>query len=299
MNEPKDARLSQVQDEGFWRALCPDLTISDHPFAPAAEAFPIDAAQLEKAKQQIVEEGYFAIPELIPRTITQTISKAVSTLERENLPTPFAMIYDEIWRVLSRLSNVLTPILGENYRVVPDCWLWRVEGENQGWSPHRDHEVRRVCIRDDGRPLLLTVWIPFTDVTTEHSCIYVLPTNRDPRLRAKTAGHEIDRESQQNVRALPAAAGSVLGWNQYAMHWGSRGSKWATGPRISVGIYFQSDTKPFRVTTIDLNDGLSFSERLGMIGWMISKYPRYVDCSDELRQFCREVGLRHQDGRPG
>ena len=43
------------------------------------------------------------------------------------------------------------------------------------------------------------------------------------------------------LRALPVEAGAMIGWDTNVFHWGSASSKWATEPRISIGVYYQAD----------------------------------------------------------
>ena len=83
-------------------------------------------------------------------------------------------------------------------------------------------------------PSIVTAWIPLTDVTPLDSCIYVVPAACDPDYYSEERGVRPERIRLQDVRALPAAAGSVVGWSTHLAHWGSRSSRFAAGPRIAV-----------------------------------------------------------------
>ena len=108
-------------------------------------------------------------------------------------------------------------------------------------------------IRRDGLPRLFTMWIPLTDATTHNSCIYVLPFPKDPVMRFYLGGASLqglhaasNKMSQQwsKVRALPAAAGSILAWSTYILHWGSESTEWTDAPRISIGVYCETEDAP-------------------------------------------------------
>jgi ectoine hydroxylase-related dioxygenase (phytanoyl-CoA dioxygenase family) len=158
-------------------------------------------------------------------------------------------------------------MLGENYRVLGDFWIWCISSRtaSAGWRPHRDYQFRkRMTVRDDGTPLIVTVWIPFTDATPLNGCIYLLPMSRDPNVPDRLLSFEIP--NLQDVRALPAQAGSVLAWNQYVLHWGGAASTWADGPRMSTGIYAQAADVPlFTDKPVDFDQDLPFARRLSLI----------------------------------
>jgi hypothetical protein len=171
---------------------------------------------------------------------------------------PYIAVFDEFWQFLQGLRNTLNPILGTSYRLSPDYWAWHIEtnAASRGWIFHRDANLDRpfdaqAHMHADGKPRLCTVWTPLTDATTHNSCIYVLPFPHDPAIQSflrKESMAQIQQHAQTtdwtNVRALPAQAGSLLGWNPYIAHWGSRSTEWATHPRISLGIYYEAADSP-------------------------------------------------------
>jgi hypothetical protein len=155
------------------------------------------------------------------------------------------------------------------------------------------------------------MWIPFTDADTHNSCIYVLPFPHDPAvqsfLRGENVATMIHYENQiflPNVRALPARAGSVVGWTPYILHWGSQSTDWATQPRISVGIYYHAaDTAKVTVPfddkgrrNIDLHNSdfqLELKDRLTMIANIVAIYigSGHMSCepgfSPAVTEFCQ------------
>jgi ectoine hydroxylase-related dioxygenase (phytanoyl-CoA dioxygenase family) len=123
--------------------------------------------------------------------------------------------------------------LGNGYRALPDFWVWHVVPSESayGWSPHRDR-VQPTLDRNNA-PHSLTVWVPFTDATPLNGCIYMLPAHLDDRFKQRIWDGEGNNQvlQPQNIRALPAPAGSLLAWNQAVLHWGGRASRLAEGPR--------------------------------------------------------------------
>jgi hypothetical protein len=285
--ESKDlaASMTRAMSPDFWRGLCPELTISRDPFAEPPAPLPLDADEPPRLLEQIVEEGYFQTGQLLPAAEMRRLADAVDSVAAAGYHPIFATVYDEVWRMLATLGNMLDPILGPGFRVVPDFWLWHVgaNSERSGWAPHRDSQYPNT-LRPDGRPTLITIWIPFTDATPLNSCIYVLPLSRDPNYPGNIRAMNVDR--LQDIRALTAGAGSILGWNQYLLHWGSRSSRRAVQPRISLGIYFQSgDVPAFDSLARELTGPLAFEQRLAYIGRALARYDSHFPLPAPLKTF--------------
>jgi hypothetical protein len=289
--------MAQAESPHFWRGLCRDLTVSSEPFERAPAPFPLAADESSRLVEQVVKDGYFQTAPLVPAAEIRRLAVMVSTVVAAGYHPLFATIYDEAWQMLAALGNVLVPILGPAFQVVPDFWLWHVDAdpERSGWSPHRDGQYAN-ALRPDGRPTLITVWIPWTDATPLNSCIYVLPLSRDPSYPGNLQNRQIHQRQDiqlQDIRALPAPAGSILGWNQYLLHWGSRSSRQAEQPRISWGIYFQSGDVPlFDPLARELRGRLTFEQRLGFIGRAFSRYNVLFPVPPAVRAFAerRQAG---------
>jgi hypothetical protein len=250
MNElpVRNTIVKRAGDIEFWRSICPQLSISENPSGSHIKSYAVSPCDVQKVGQQVLEEGYFHVGSVVPRQETKLIADAVHTVVDQGFPAPFVLVYDQVWQMLSRLESLISPILGACYDMTLDVWVYYIRGVNEdraeskedsGWSPHRDGKSVISTLRGDGRPLLLNVWIPFTDTTVKHSCMYVLPTHLDPNYPDNLKEWSVPRKCLQDIRALPAEAGAVrMEW--YALHWGSRSSRWATSPRISMTARFQS-----------------------------------------------------------
>ena len=297
----RDTIVKRAEDIEFWRSICPHLSISESPLSSNMKPYAVSPHDIQKMGKQVLEEGYFQVVPVVPRQQTKLMADSVRTVVDHGFPATFVLVYDQVWQMLSRLENLLSPVLGAFYFMTLDVWIYYIRGVNEeraepkedsGWSPHRDGKPVFNTLRDDGRPQLLTVWIPFTDTTVEHSCMYVLPTHLDPNYPNNLLEYSVPRESLQDIRALPAEAGAVLGWNDYALHWGSRSSRWADGPRISLGARFQSrDLDGSNFLTLDPNSSFNFQARLATIGALFNRYSRRTKCPEALVNFCRSQAL--------
>jgi len=238
--------LRDAHEIGFWRTLHPDLAISDLPLARAPASSlardPALAGAVARLAADTVREGYFQAPPVIDPVRAARLARIVDGLVVRGIPPVFSLVYDEFWQMFAGLDPLLRALLGDGYRMMPtDIWAWHVAAREgaSGWGPHRDLP-RPDAVRADGLPRLLNVWLPLTDVSPDNACMYVLPSHLDPNFPARVDGGDFSLRDWQNIRALPARAGSPLGWNTQVLHWGGRSSGRAAVPRISVGIYFHS-----------------------------------------------------------
>jgi ectoine hydroxylase-related dioxygenase (phytanoyl-CoA dioxygenase family) len=270
------SHLAEIGAPDLWRRINPHLTISEAPFVDAGADYEFTARDIARARQQIGEEGYLQSAPAIAAADCLALSTALDRIIRAKYHPMFLAVYDEYWRVLRRIAPLLTPILGDGYRVLGDFWIWCISHQtaSAGWRPHRDYQFpNRGTLRDDRMPLVVTVWIPFTDATPLNGCIYLLPLSNDPYF--PNSPQALDPGSLQNIRALPAPAGSVLAWNQFAYHWGGSASKWADGPRMSTGIYVQAGDVPlFTDKPIDFDQPLPFARRLALIAANLLLYQK-------------------------
>jgi hypothetical protein len=264
----------------FWRDLCPDMSIERDATSIAAAV-----GNTQVLLSDLKREGYIQAAGAFPEERISPIREAVTTLSQRGIPLPFAFVYDELWLAFQGISALLTTVLGEGYRALPDFWVWHVQpNENaSGWGPHRDRV--QPTLDPDNSPHTLTVWLPFTDATPLNGCIYVLPALFDQRFEERRWDGEGNNvvQNPQDIRALPATAGSLLAWNQAILHWGSRGSRLGGGPRISAAFEFQrGDHAPFNSPLLDPGRVPPFSERLGLIGKQVLQYRHMYPLSDDI-----------------
>lgn len=296
--------LNEFTTAEFWETLNPDLSITTTPFADRSKDFEFDDAEIDESSLQIKEEGYFKTGPVIGKSEVEPVAGAIEKIVACGLPPVFVFVYDEVWQVFGRLSNILGATLGQNHKILlAGMWAWRIEKNGAGFKPHRD--MGTINKQVDGRPSNLSVWIPFTNATPLNSCMYVLPTNLDPNHPDNLSSNVIPDAA--NIRALPAAAGSILAWDASILHWGSRSSRWAEQPRISIAMdYCVNDSRAETDYSECYSNGpdlfireameFPFQSRLHAIGEAIWTYRNRVitlfpDQADMLFEFCNSYSI--------
>jgi hypothetical protein len=268
-----------VTDADYWRRLNPECSLTDQPFPESPMPYPISRHTMERHLDQIRKEGYFQTSPIVDPTEVDKLRRCIATVVRHGHHSSYALVYDEFYHVMAKLANVLSPVLGPDFQLVPDEYsAYYIPPDNRatGTRPHRDSLRTATSVEPDGTPTLVNVWIPLTDATTLNSCMYVLPAHVDPHyprrnggpIAAGTRADEVDLRASdlQNIRALPAQAGSVLCWSTHLLHWGARSSEYAAHPRVSFAMYYQSRrVPPYHEVTMDIPAPLAFEYRLHLI----------------------------------
>jgi hypothetical protein len=282
--------LDHAADRSYWRELVPGLTISDDP-PEAAPALQVDDELRDQLRSDLLDEGWFRLAPCLPEADVARLSDAVQRLDAMGLPLGFLYVYDEPWRLNAWARPLLAALLGEDFKQLPDIWAWciRADGISRGWPPHRDRDFETLL--PNGLPRSLSLWIPLTDATPDNGCIYVLPTGYDQNFLARVTDVTVDKP--QHVRALPARAGSILGWNHVLVHWSGRTSRHATVPRVSLSIEYQrADAKPENTPLLDPRRTPCFERRLGLIGKQIRQYSHMYDADADLLAMAERLSER-------
>ncbi|WP_020590476.1 phytanoyl-CoA dioxygenase family protein [Kiloniella laminariae] len=229
----------ECRDLGFWRKLNPELSITNTP--KESPALPgIDEPCLEQVSDTLWQDGYLSCPELYPESELAPLRQAMTRLQQHNLPQAFIYLYDEVWQLFLRARPLLSHYLGDQYRILPHFWAWYIEaGKGTGWPPHRDSADQSV-INLYGQEMLvsLSLWLPLTDATLQNGCMSILPKSCENTYEPLLTDQGQIR--LQDALALPAKAGSLLGWRQDLYHWGGRSHRTAQGPRLSLSLEFQN-----------------------------------------------------------
>jgi len=282
------AALSRYLDRATWLALAPGMHVEDGAFVNAAAPFQFDAASVETARALLRSEGYLQIPPPDWRLPIEAMAAVIAGLDRRGIPVAFAFVYDEFWCLFGRLVGLLDAVLGPGFQRLPDFWAWCVDPrrDDSGWKPHRDKDWQTLF--PDGSPKSATIWIPLSDATPLNGCMYIVPADRD-RAYGKP-GDERGQFEYADIRALPAAAGTIFCWNQAVLHWGAHASPRETAPRIAVAFEFQSGavapynqplTSPYTIPTLRL--------RLQLIAMQILQYDHMYPLSPEVAALARTL----------
>jgi hypothetical protein len=289
----------QLENIDYWRNLNPGSGITDFSLKKAIGNPDLKLKEIEDYKNNLAEEGYFQSVPLLPEAMTNEMYNIIERIRSAGLPPMFALVYDVFYSAFSYFDEILTHILGEDYKLVPNFWLYYINpaDNGKGFEPHRDAEYFNT-IGADGVPSVITMWITITEANPLNSCIYILPKNRDPEyLQAmndlKTGAAKFALE---DLRALPTKPGVLSCWDQYVFHWGSRSSKHAVIPRISYAFYCQRGDVPPVDSVIDLREGIDFSTRLALICRGLYRYSYLSVAEDAAPDPVREF-LEHHKSR--
>ena len=280
--------INQLLNNKFWEKINPGLHIDDKDFLNKHKPLHFSKEALDCINKDLLEEGYFQLKPIDWELPFSAMLDALTKFVDMGWPPVLAYVYDEFFLVPFKLSKVLSNILGQDFKQLPDFWAWYIDPllSQSGWSPHRDKGMD--SLMSNGSPMSLTLWIPFTDVIPLNGCIYIVPKNLDPYFANPTGGNY--QFEYQNIRALPASAGSILGWNQAVLHWGSRSSKKAQVPRVSIGLEFQrGDIEPFNKPLFSVDPPVELKTRLILIGKQILQYKHLYKLSDDVAALAEEM----------
>lgn len=276
------ARLAEALSREHWATLAPDLSIESDLPAAALEARALDDAERAAMLSRRGREGWFRAEPLFKAGAVSAMARAIAALVERGWPPVFAYVYDELWQ-LTRAPSVrrfLSAALGPAYRLSPRVWAFFVPAEvgAAGWPPHVDggagtHTADR-----------MTLWIPLTDATLENGCMYIVPKHRLPEGTADVFANDMSRISPftwramlQAARAMPARAGSLLGWDFQVVHWSSLAGD-AVGPRISLAVEAFGEgitPTPSEEPLLDAAGVPPFQDRLREIARGILSYERF------------------------
>lgn len=262
--------LDTVSDPAFWRSLAPLCALEGSAALPHAHL-----RDTEATLHDLWREGYAQLDTVFEERDLAALRSLLDALDAHAVPLAFVFVYDAPWALYEALDPWLRVALGDDYQALPDFWAWRIEANDdaRGWGPHRDRV--RPAVDADGRPLSLTVWITLTDATPLNGCIYALPAHLDPCFAARSwnGPRDVELRHPQDLRALPASAGTVLAWNQNLLHWGGRASRRGRHPRMSLSAEFQrGDRTPFNPPLRAPAARPSFETRLGLVAQQLLQY---------------------------
>jgi hypothetical protein len=272
------ALLRQARDPDYWRQLNPKMSLSGTTRMSDIRHTPPDEARYNHAVEHMRAYGYFQFDRIYSIALMRKMRSALETVRDAGWPAVFSMVYDEFWLVVCVpwLVRLLEDALGPGYQQIPHVWchyINPVDGAH-GWAPHVDGD-------SDQR---YSVWIPLSDATLDNGCIYLIPDGRAPNaggrefLKRKRYTMAEGRRMIQAMRAMPAPAGSVLGWHFGMVHWGTRAAD-GKEPRISVAYEFISKSakpKADELPLIETHTGIpTFERRLEVIGQALRDYIRF------------------------
>lgn len=271
-----EARVSLASDAAYWRRL----TGSQLTIAAADATLPALAladADARAAIAQLHEDGYFTPLLVLPPSALVPLNRAIDAVVDAGWPAVFAWVYDQFWCCgrVAALAEVIARHLGPGYAQIPHVFVHVVPAATgaSGWTPHFDRAGRQRA--------RASAWLALTDATLDNGCMHLVPRRALPPTFRHTPGMIATADALralQAVRALPAAAGSMLGWDFDILHWGGRAVHAGVSRRaismefIAAGEPPDADESPL----IDVSGPLPpFADRLRIIGEAIRAYERF------------------------
>jgi ectoine hydroxylase-related dioxygenase (phytanoyl-CoA dioxygenase family) len=286
------SRLQNAQDPEYWQKRNPNLSVGLEPSAEGIETASLDSRHRSELLKRFDQEGYFQTQPLLSKSVVEVMREGIEVLRKEQWPPVFALVYDQPWQAIRTpsLVQLLSEILGPGYKQISNAWCHYVfpNKGSSGWYPHMDGY---------NMPNRLSVWIPLSDATLENGCIYVVPQGCVPETigdfsKLTNVSRAELQALLQSSRALPAPAGSILGWHFQLIHWGSTPGR-AEHPRISMAVEFiakhaqpTSDEEPLFEGCAALP---TFRQRLLVIGKGILEYERFEPTLFRYREFANRL----------
>jgi len=273
----------KFHDPEYWLALAPDLHIED------ASLFEnVTYVELKPEwKSQFRDEGYLQGNTRWELDLA-LMAGTVRSLSAAGLSPVFAFLYDEFWHPFVKLHLLFSSLLGGDYSLLPDFWVWNVDPRKReaGWQPHRDKG--RKALFADGSPKSITTWIPLSRATPLNGCMYVVPSPLDPTYA--TPEEQQIRFAPQSIRALPGRPGDFFIWNQAIYHWGGASSPYAPESRVSMAFELQrADVPPFNAPLIEPLRLVLFEERLRLIATQLHRYRHMYDVDPKVAQIASDL----------
>lgn len=261
--------VARALDPAYWASLARDAR-------PLADAGALPQSQIDDVVRSLDEEGWFAVAPVIAREATDVIRQRIDSVRNAGWPAVFAFMYDEPWQVYRStvIRQLARAAIGDDAVQTGYFWAHYVPPlpEGRGWTPHADANAL-------DEPKRLTVWIAITDATLDNGCMYIIPRRRTAgrTLEQFFDGSTFDRATTlrllQSSRAVPAPAGSILGWEFRTVHWGSVVHRPVDTPRISISAELIRDSElDAGETRLPLDAIPDFPLRLRLIANAIKTY---------------------------
>ncbi len=273
-----ERRIEEAFDIDRWRRLVPFATIGgdgDENDGPAR----ISERDAAREKRRLDSEGYFRLSEVFAPVRIARMRRIVEAVRADGWPVAFAFVFDEFWSIVRspQVASFLEAAVGEDYLQNTVVWAHWVAGERRvaGWSPHDDYR--------EGGDTFLSAWIPLSDATVENGCMFLLPAGVSREISDaidadRALSPRVVRAALQDVIALPAAAGAMIGWRGDILHWGGANAG-GGDPRLSLALEFRSRdarTSRFESPLIDPRGPLpSFRLRLFAITKALREYVKF------------------------
>jgi hypothetical protein len=266
-------------DELFQKAIAAPYWAAFAPTDPLPPESPLSDDEVASAIEHFRREGYFSTRPVIAAATSEMLRKVIEAVLAAGWPAVFSFAVEPVWAASHSRSLVrlLQGVLGSGYRQRHQIfahWISPVAGA-AGWAPHVD---------GGGKTERASVWLPLSDATPANGCMMLIPKSRMPAEMLGMGWHA--RKSftfaetyklLHAARAMPAVAGSLLGWDHDVLHWGSH-CDGGGNPRVALALEFESlSCKATRAEPLyDPKAVPPFAERMRAIALAVLNYGGFV-----------------------
>jgi hypothetical protein len=245
----------------FWSRVVPFLSASEVLDLGAVSRCKLDGRHEATVVESMRRDGFFSVNSVLPPDRTERMRQGVETVRACFGHEVFSLMFDEFWRALAEMSDILERVVGPGCRAVPLPYVNYVPPGDAGFGAHRDRHGDALTV--DGLPNMVTAWVSLTEATPERACLSLLPASRDRNFPDQLERREV--ADLRDIRAVPVPSGSLVCFNQALLHWGTRNA--AREPRVSFAFEIERDgIAGARKPAIDLSSRMSFSTRAGFVG---------------------------------
>lgn len=277
-----------LESLNYWKSFASDFHIDDKEYWRSVNSFDLSPEYKDEMNDWMLKEGYFKIDKSVTNFNTGKYAELVKKMVSSNLLPVFCFIYDEFWSLQLQAKNVMESVLGAGYTLRPCMWVWHVDPQKEeaGWAQHRDGDIN--YLHEDLSPKVLTLWVPLTKATPLNGCMYVKPMNREEVCVETNKKASI--ENLQEMVCLPAEPGDMYIWNFWVLHWGSKASKRAKEPRISVAFEIEeAGSNLIEAPLLNPMELPNFETRLKIIAYQIKQYMHMYKFNSTFIEFADRV----------
>jgi hypothetical protein len=237
--EEMQKRFEEALDLGHWRRLAPFASI-DGAQGDAGEPARISQEDSAAERHRLDRDGYFRLHGVFDPVRIARMRRIAEAVRADGWPVAFAFVFDDFWTIARSppIAHFLERTVGAAYLQNTVVWAHWVSGVRgvAGWSPHDDYR--------GGGETFLSLWIPLSDATVDNGCMFLLPAAASREVTTavdeqRDLPPRTFRRLLQEVIALPAPAGSMIGWRGELLHWGGVNAG-GVEPRLSLALEFRS-----------------------------------------------------------
>lgn len=209
-----------------------------------------DSSVVAVAVEQLQQQGFCLIPDLLPRAEALSLGKALLALHTEqqeelagemhgageDYQTLFGLLNreDRVWGCAAHpvVQEVVRPLLGESYRVVEAVSKPTWPGA-PAQHMHVDSASHFNVVPPPECPWMInSIWM-LTDFTVENGCTRVVPMSHTSRLKVPPPGIE----ESSLVLPVEGNAGSVILWHSGLYHQAGANTS-ASAVRVGLNIAY-------------------------------------------------------------